>query len=136
MVEASVLDRVDTFPKRDRGKEVELNSVVTGEAALRPDGNNLFIKITIDPKNAVFHCQGEEHAGTHEHKFVRFLTNADCVLHFSDRNIFDMDQMMLKAGVPTDVAVCATIVPASCVLTVDTVQPECKVLGQPKIVVP
>ena len=84
-----------------------LATTVTGKPAPKPDGKNLWIEIDIDLKKgtALFHCQDEEHAGSHQQRRVTFRADQDCLLTFNNQAVFDrkLAQMFAHKEVPLSI---------------------------------
>jgi hypothetical protein len=96
------LDSTATLPELKTAPPAngkDLKTVVTYEPAPRLDGENLFIKIEVGSDEATFHCQDQEHVGTHSQRHVLFWTNKHCWLIFSNKSVFNRDYLELPEGV-------------------------------------
>jgi len=71
-------------------------TLVTGEAAPRPDGKNLWIKI--DVGTATFHCGPVERVGTGKNRHVTFHPDTPCKLYFSNFEVFQTNEKQLVKG--------------------------------------
>lgn len=79
----------------------DLLTHVTHEAAKRPDGKNLLIRIDVRADEAVFDCEDPENVGNHEHRFVLFCANKHCWLKFGNPSVFVEPFLELMAGEKT-----------------------------------
>jgi hypothetical protein len=99
--ETAVMPVSTTFP----GTPGYLTIITIGEAAPRPDGKNLLIKIEIDRDTARFHCQDPEHVGTHKPRKVTFLADKKCTLEFGQKSVFGKNSVQLTANKPATLEV-------------------------------
>jgi hypothetical protein len=93
----SAVPRVETTVSAPTWKK--LTTRVTGKPAPKPDEKNLWIEIDIDLKNAsaLFHCQLEEHVGSHKQRKVTFRADQDCLLRFTNQVPFSRELVQLYA---------------------------------------
>ena len=80
----------------DSTATLPVTTVITGEPAPRPDGENLLIKI--DVGTATFHCRTEERVGKHKNRHVTFQVDAPCKLHFTNFAVFQANDWPLVKG--------------------------------------
>ena len=119
-----------------------LTIITTGEAAPRPDGKNLLMKIDIDLDHATatFHGQISEHVGTHKPRKVTFRADKNCMLEFDNVAVFQTKFVQLTATKPKTLEVANTQkvetgyrIPAP---TAIVAKLAASVMNAPKIVVP
>ena len=81
--------------------EKRLTSNIVGKPADKPDSQNIKIAIDIDVAEltATFHCRDSENAGAQKNRFVMFVADADCVLHFTNPHVFGVYHVALAKGV-------------------------------------
>jgi len=91
----ATLSEVKTAPPVN-GKD--LKTVITGDAAPRPDGKNLLIKIEVGSDEAKFHCLRQEHVGAHKQRHVLFQADKDCWLIFTNKAVFTEEYLELAKG--------------------------------------
>ena len=73
---------------------------LTRSAARQPEGACIEIDINIDG-TVIIDCEVETHLGEGENRQVTFRANADCVLEFTNDQVFGTDSSYLRKDLPT-----------------------------------
>ena len=84
--------------------KVKYVTKATGKPAQKDDKGNLIMRFRIDRSSvtAIFDCGHAEHVGSHSGRYVTFVAEDVCTLHFTKKEVFGLEELSLTS-IPTPV---------------------------------